>query len=86
VKNNIPDPESNNVRIFSTKIAEAIREVLGSQALHPASVMGVLAYHQSALGSTYQSLLMPAPSAPPIILTPPGFKVPLPPPPSSPKP
>ena len=71
-----PDPTAVNVLVFSEKIASAIKEVLSARALHPATVMGVLAYHSLALASLSQRDMMAPPKSSLIVTPPPGFKLP----------
>lgn len=74
------DPNSVNVLLLSEKLKELIAEAV-TAGIHPASVMGVLAYHQSAMASHFQSAFVSAQPVRGIVAPPPGFKLPPTPPP-----
>ncbi len=77
MKSNVPDPDEANVRILSEKFATLIRECLEARALHPAAIIGVLAYHTGALSASTQTAFMTHAKPVPTIVTPPaGFKLP----------
>ena len=58
---NETDPEVQNVHLFSEKIAACIREAFQANALHPASVVGVLQYHAGAVCHSTQAAFVNAP-------------------------
>jgi hypothetical protein len=67
-----PEDQVRNVHVFSNEIAQAIREAIN--VVHPAAIVGVLAYHQQAVASSTHGAFLP-PVGPNLIHMPPaGFK------------
>lgn len=64
--------DARNAQVFSAEIADCIRRCIQAGALHPATMVGVLNYHATAVSTTFQHCFMP-PAAPGIVAPPPGF-------------